>query len=304
MPIYNVHHLTIYRYARPVSLGEHRFLLRPRESEDQHLIESELVITPEPMQLLWSRDALGNLIGTARFAGRTDELRFESKVRVAHSPWHPDGFGVAEGARTRPVNLPADELPELLPYLERRFRDETVTEWARSFLRDTRPTPTLDCLTAMIQAIRHSFSYVRRVERGTQTPALTLASRSGTCRDFAVLMMDAVRAIGLPARFVSGYLYVPSRDRHDIRGGGATHAWLQVYLPGAGWVDFDPTNAIMGNAGLIRVAVTREPEAATPLSGSFIGFRFDDLGMYVTVKVTRADAAEEASEPGGASLCA
>jgi transglutaminase-like putative cysteine protease len=132
------------------------------------------------------------------------------------------------------------------------------------------------------------------VEKGIQTPGETLARGSGTCRDFTELMIEALRLLGLPARFISGYLYVPERDRAEIHGGGSTHAWVQVYLPGAGWIDIDPTNAILGNEGLIRVAIAREPSDALPLSGSYAGILADDLGMEVTVKVVleRSEAAE------------
>jgi transglutaminase-like putative cysteine protease len=145
-------------------------------------------------------------------------------------------------------------------------------------------------------AIRESFAYVRRTEPGTQMPAETLALRSGTCRDFAVLMIAGLRSLGLAARFVSGYLYVPSRDS-ETRGGGSTHAWCQVYLPGAGWVDFDPTNGIVGNRDLIRVAVGREPNQAVPLSGSYGGSAQDYLGMTVEVVVAR-EAERQASGMG------
>jgi transglutaminase-like putative cysteine protease len=299
--MYRVHHVTTYRYARPVGFGAHRMMFSPREGYEQQVLESELNIAPRPSSLRWSRDALGNRVGLARFSGRASELRFESVVRVALSASHPDGLGIAEDARTMPVALTAGELLDLGPYITRRAQDGAAADWARSFVGDFGPTPALDCLTAMTHAIRNGFTYVRRTERGIQEPAETLHNRSGTCRDFAVLMIEAVRSLGLPARFVSGYLYVPSRDRQDVRGGGATHAWLQVYLPGAGWVDFDPTNATVGNAGLIRVAVAREPEGAVPLSGSFIGFRSDDLGMHVSVKVTREQAEDEQN---GADLAA
>lgn len=297
MPIYNVRHVTTYRYGQPVAFGEHRMMLRPLEGHDQRLLASELTIVPKPTSLRWGRDALDNSFALAQFSGRAGTLVFDSVVRVATERSHPEGFGVAEGARTLPISLPADELPDLAPFLDRVVPDRTVDQWARSFLEELRPTSTLECLTEITKAIR-GFTYIRRSERGIQPPGETLASRSGTCRDFAVLMMDAVRSLDLPARFASGYLYVPSRDRQDVRGGGATHAWLQVYLPGAGWIDFDPTNGTIGNAGLVRVAVARHPDAAIPLSGSFTGFRSDDLGMQVTVKVTRQDAGEEQSAGG------
>jgi transglutaminase-like putative cysteine protease len=135
-------------------------------------------------------------------------------------------------------------------------------------------------------AIHEGFAYARRSERGTQPPAVTLARRRGTCRDFALLMIDALRSLGLAARFVSGYVYVPDRDDPGVLGGGATHAWAQVYLPGAGWVEFDPTNGIVGNRDLIRVAVARTPEQAVPLSGTYDGAAGDFSGMTVEVKVT------------------
>ena len=139
-------------------------------------------------------------------------------------------------------------------------------------------------------AIHESFVYSRRVESGTQTPIMTLENRRGTCRDFALFMMEAVRSLGLAARFVSGYIYVPSRDGDTNLGGGATHAWCQVFLPGAGWVEFDPTNGIVGNRDLIRVAVARDPSQAIPLHGSYTGKASDANGMTVQVNVT--------SEPG------
>ena len=121
---------------------------------------------------------------------------------------------------------------------------------------------------------------------GTQSPLVTLELRRGTCRDFALFMIEAVRSLGLAARFVTGYVYVPSRDGTTTLGGGSTHAWCQVYLPGAGWVEFDPTNGIVGNRDLIRVAVARDPRQAIPLHGSYDGAASDALGMTVQVNVT------------------
>src|SRR4051812_29531032 len=134
--------------------------------------------------------------------------------------------------------------------------------------------------------IKESLGYTRRHEDGTNTPLTTLNLGRGSCRDLALLMMEAVRCLGLAARFVSGYIYVPDRDQGTYLGGGSTHAWCQVYLPGAGWVEFDPTNGIIGNDDLIRVAVARDPAQAVPLSGTFFGDVEDELGMSVEVQVT------------------
>jgi len=139
-------------------------------------------------------------------------------------------------------------------------------------------------LADMTRFIKRNFTYLPRAEKGTQTPVETIQRRQGTCRDFAVLMMEAARALGLAARFVSGYLYNP-RGTSGRVGGGSTHAWVRIFLPGSGWVEFDPTNGIVGSAGLIRVAVARDPYQAVPISGTWSGFPGSDLGMDVTVEV-------------------
>ena len=144
---------------------------------------------------------------------------------------------------------------------------------------------TFELLARLTEGINHGFRYRRREAKGIQEPLETLRFGHGSCRDFALLMMEAVRSLGLAARFVSGYLYVPSRDGPENIGGGSTHAWCQVYLPGAGWVEFDPTNGIIGNRDLIRVAVARDPSQAIPLSGTYAGSPEDVLGMKVQVNV-------------------
>jgi transglutaminase-like putative cysteine protease len=170
-----------------------------------------------------------------------------------------------------------------------------VEKWARQFVRPTGTTDTGHLLATMTMAIRESFTYSRRTNPGTQPPQVTMVTRTGTCRDFALLMMESCRSLGLAARFVTGYIYVPSRDGSTNRGGGATHAWCQVYLPGAGWVEFDPTNGIVGNKDLIRVGVARDPLQAIPLYGTYAGDKDDPLGMTVQVNVTTVD-------PGGVLL--
>jgi transglutaminase-like putative cysteine protease len=167
------------------------------------------------------------------------------------------------------------------------------------FLHQGRPTETGSLLMTLTYAIKEGFSYERRMESGTQTPLHTLERRRGSCRDFAVLMMEAARTLGLAARFVSGYVYVPDRDSGEVRlGGGSTHAWCQVYLPGAGWVEFDPTNGIVGNRDLVRVAVARDARQAIPLSGSFFGNAEDEEGMEVSVTVRRLSELELSAAHG------
>ncbi|MEO5882040.1 MAG: transglutaminase family protein, partial [Caldimonas sp.] len=168
--------------------------------------------------------------------------------------------------------------------------DGELTAWARQFIRTDGPTGTRDLLVAMNQNIREKFLYAARDEEGTQRPLETLKLGSGSCRDFALLMMEAARRLGVAARFVSGYLYDPSLDGGDDNGtvgAGYTHAWLQAYLPGAGWVPFDPTNNLLGGTQLIRVGVARDPSQAAPISGSWFGESGDYLGMDVSVTVER-----------------
>jgi transglutaminase-like putative cysteine protease len=161
-----------------------------------------------------------------------------------------------------------------------------VAHWARQFTSAGASVQTGHILMTLCFSIRQSFVYARRVERGTQTPLETLQLRQGTCRDFALLMMEAARSLGFAARFVTGYIYVPDRDGSRTLGGGSTHAWCQVYLPGAGWVEFDPTNGIVGNQDLIRVGVARDPRQAIPLWGSYDGSSDDFGDMVVQVNVT------------------
>jgi transglutaminase-like putative cysteine protease len=285
MPVLTVRHLTTYRYKQPVAFGEHRMMLRPRDYYDQKLLEAKLVITPEPTDIRWVHDVFGNCVAVARFGGRAQELRFESTIRLEQSPTDVLDFQIEEYARRYPFTYGADEMPDLLRAMERQYLDpeHEVDQWARQFLRHDGRTETTELLAAMTHAVKRDLTYVKREESGVQDPVRTLRLGSGSCRDFAVLMMEAVRSVGLAAHFVSGYLYV-----HEGRrvGGGATHAWLRVYLPGAGWVEFDPTNGVVGNHDLIRVAVARDPRQVVPVSGTWTGFPSDSLGMSVEVEVT------------------
>jgi len=250
MPVITVRHVTTYRYKQPVAFGEHRMMLRPRDYYDQKLPRAKLAITPEPTDIRWVHDVFGNCVAVARFGGRAEELHFESIIRLDQSSTDVLDFQIEEYARTIPVHLRrTTEMPDLLRAMERQYLDpeHEVDEWARQFLRNDGRTVTTELLAAMTHAIRQNLTYVKREEGGVQDPVRTLRLGSGSCRDFAVLMMEAVRSLGLAAHFVSGYLYV-----HEGRrvGGGATHAWVRVYLPGAGWIEFDPTNGIVGNHDL------------------------------------------------------
>ncbi len=286
MPLLTVRHVTTYRYRQPVAFGEHRVMFRPRDSYDQRLLEAELRVTPEPASVRWMHDVFGNCVAITRFAGRASELRFESTIRLDHSPVLGLDFPVAAHAREYPFSYDQEDMPDLLRLIERQYpdRENELATWARRFVQGS-TMPTYELLSSMARTIKRDFTYVGRAEMGIQAPLQTLRMRSGSCRDFALLMIEAVRALGFAARFVSGYLYVPRRSTTRV-GGGSTHAWVQVYVPGAGWMEFDPTNGILGSRDLIRVAVAREPRQAVPLYGSWTGFPSDSLGMTVEVTVT------------------
>jgi transglutaminase-like putative cysteine protease len=286
MSYLTVRHSTTYRYAEPVGLGEHRMMFRPRASHDLRLIQTNLVITPQPSHLRWLHDPFDNSVAVAVFEGTTTELRLESTVTLEHFETCLPEYPLEDYARTYPFRYSDEDFPDLARALARHYLGESVSQWALQFLDPSDTTGTMKILRAMTSGIREQFTYARRNEKGVQTPDETLRSGRGSCRDFAVLMMEAARSLGIAARFVSGYIFVPNRS--GLAGGGATHAWMQAYLPGAGWIDFDPTNSIIGNRNLIRVAVAWGPEQVPPLWGTYSGSPKACLGMDVNVMVTEA----------------
>src|SRR4029434_1721630 len=237
MTILTVRHITTYQYRQPVSFGEHRMMLRPRESHDQGLLESKLEITPKPTNLRWIQDAFGNHVAIARFAGRAEALRFDSTIRLDHSPADIVDMDIEDFARTYPFIYDAGELPDLVDFIKRQSSDphHQLDQWVDSFLRKDGSTNTRALLVDLTRTIKQTFTYVARHEKGIQHPLLTLNLGSVSGRDLAVLMIEAVRSLGMAARFVSGYLHVPDHNADRNDGGGNTHAWVQVYLPGPGW---------------------------------------------------------------------
>ena len=285
MTFFSVHHTTTYRYKKLVRPGRHQILFRPRDSFDQRLLDSSLTVTPDPAEVRWIHDVFGNCVALVEFAARTEILTFELVIRLEHTPENAPDFRIEDYARSHPFAYAEDELPDLAAYIRRHHPERAVEEWLAKFVSMDVSRPTGQLLMTLNEAIAEGFSYKRRSSLGTQTPVETLASQQGTCRDFALLMMEAARSLGLAARFVTGYVYVPDRDGPARLGGGSTHAWCQIYVPGSGWVEFDPTNGIVGNRDLIRVGVARTPQQAIPLSGSYWGDADDELGMEVTVNV-------------------
>jgi transglutaminase-like putative cysteine protease len=284
MKLLTVRHATIYRYSAPVTFGQHRLMLRPRDSHDLRLVGAELALSP-PGRLRWMHDVFGNSVALVDFAEPAAELTIVSTLTIERYALARLDFSISPEAQDYPFMHSADERSDLGRLRERHYPDRgEVEEWARQFILET-PTNTFNLLATMNAAVRGSFTYNARDEEGTQTPAETLERKSGTCRDYALLFIEAARSLGFGARFVTGYLYDPALDGGDaMQGAGATHAWAEVYLPGAGWIEYDPTNGLIAGENLIRVAVTRDPTQAVPIGGSYSGDG-DYVGMEVAVTV-------------------
>ena len=262
-----INHTTHYVYSSPVTLGQHRLLLRPRVGHDIRILSSQLDISPLPAKLTWARDGDSNSVAVVDFAPQpTTKLTIQSSIHVEHYDDQPLDFMVDERAVDFPFLLVPSERIELWPYLIPCYRDQTaVAEWVSSFWHSGQRIETYVLIDQMNRAIANTFTYQAREEPGVQRPSETLASRSGSCRDFATLLMEACRFLGLPARFVSGYA-----STEDIPAAlGSTHAWTEIFLPGAGWKGFDSTGGIVTGTKHIAVAVGRDPESLPPISGAF-----------------------------------
>jgi len=290
MKLLTVRHATTYRYSAPVLFGQHRLMLRPRDSHDLRLVGAELALSPGGT-MRWVHDVFGNSVALVDFTAPAAELSIVSTLAIERYALARLDFPIAPEAESYPFMHSADDRSDLGRLRERHYPDArgVVDEWARQFILET-PTNTFNLLATMNAAIRGSFAYNPREEEGTQAPLETIEKKSGTCRDYALLLIEAARALGFGARFVTGYLYDPSLDGGAaVQGAGATHAWAEIYLPGAGWVEFDPTNGLIAGENLIRIAVTRDPTQAVPIGGTFSG-EGQYLGMDVEVTV-KAEAA-------------
>jgi transglutaminase-like putative cysteine protease len=286
MKVLTVRHATTYRYSEPVTFGQHRLMLRPRDSHDLRIVEASLTISP-PGRIRWMHDVFHNSVALVDFEEPAMELSITSTLLMERWAMGRPDFPIAPEAEYYPFMHSADDRSDLGRLRERHYQDRGEVEaWARQFILET-PTNTFNLLARINAAMRGSFAYNARDEEGTQSPAETLERKSGTCRDYALLFIEAARSLGFGARFVTGYLYDPALDGGGdaVQGAGATHAWAEVYLPGAGWVEFDPTNGLVAGENLIRVAVTRDPSQAAPIGGSFFG-EAEFLGMEVEVTVT------------------
>ena len=281
-----IHHRTTYRYRQPVSLGPHRLMLRPRESRDLRLISSDVVVTPAAV-VTWAHDVFGNAVAMANFQAMADNLVIDSIAEVQLNATAWPVFDIAATAISYPFRYSDDEWIDLGALANQQYSDPAgqLSGWARAFVRSN-PTDTLALLKDLSAGVPAQISYQSREDEGTQTPIQTLNRGWGSCRDFAVLFVEAARCLGFGTRIVSGYLYNPDQDFVGSRGAGSTHAWAEVYVPGAGWITFDPTNRSVGGVNLIPVAVARDIRQTMPVAGSFVGMTDAFQGMTVEVAIT------------------
>jgi transglutaminase-like putative cysteine protease len=245
----------------------HKLLMRPREGHDVRIESAELSISPA-YQLQWQRDVFDNAVAQVSFLEPGNILSIGSRIVIQHYDDQPLDFLVADYAVFFPFLYDVSERGDLEPYLSMIFSQDHVilTTWLEQFWSSGQVVETYLLLEWINKAIATGFNYQQREEPGVQTPADTLNRRAGSCRDFATLFIEACRSLGLAARFVSGYLYSPGLPKQQ----GSTHAWSEVYLPGAGWKGFDSTTGQVVGNDHIAVAVSRHPEAIPPVSGSFM----------------------------------
>lgn len=291
MQTLTVRHVTRYNYANPVTFQPHRLMLRPRDSHDLRLVNASLVLSPHA-NVRWVHDVFGNSVAIVDFLEAASELQIESVLTLERFGSGGLVFELDESAQTYPFVYSPDDRIDLGRMLDCHYPDPNgeMEAWAKGFVA-ARPTDTMALLRDLNNGIHKGFTYNLRHEEGTQAPLETLKLGTGSCRDFALLLIEAARALGFGARFVTGYLYDPALDGDDsaVIGAGATHAWADIYLPGAGWVEFDPTNGTIAADNLIRVAATRDPSQAVPVAGGFTGNVGDYTGMTVEVAVRAVD---------------
>jgi transglutaminase-like putative cysteine protease len=290
--LFDIVHTTEYRYAQPVALDEHRVMFRPRDSHDLRVLATDLQVEPPAQHIRLIQDVYSNSLVIVQPQSPANQFKVVCSFTVEHTGTRALDLPLSPEAEQYPFEYSEEDRLALQPYLQPYYDDpgNALLTWAQTFTASgEQPVGSRDVLVNMNRAIRDRCTYVPRFEEGVQSPQETLSLNSGTCRDFATLMIEAVRQLGYAARFVSGYLYSPAQDGDAAEnvGTGATHAWVQVYLPGAGWIPFDPTNNLIGGTDLIRVGVARHAAFASPLSGSWRGAPSDFLGMTVDVQVRK-----------------
>ncbi len=266
MRVLRVEHVTLYRFGAWVTLLPHRLMIRPRESHEMRIVSSTLDIEPAH-EVRWSRDMLDNSIATVAFQEAADHLRISSTVVVEQYEDQPLDFLVEPHALMFPFQYSEAELRLLGPFCEPSWPETraAMEQWLAQLGLAHSGVQTFALLSQLNSAIYEAFAYRARHEMGVWSPAQTIQSKAGSCRDLAALFIEACRWLGLGSRFVSGYLHTPASES----GHGSTHAWAETYLPGPGWKGFDPSLGTLTDTRHIPVAVAQHPEHAPPVSGSF-----------------------------------
>lgn len=277
-------HETVYRYQEAVKFGPHRMVIRPREGHDVRVEELKLEISPE-FELHWSRDLFGNSIATVHLLSAAPELRIRSRVTICQTPPFPLRPSSVPAPVPMPLSFPPLELTVATAYLDPSFPDDrdAVRKWVAGVLPHPNETDALHAAEQIVKALKSEFKYRRREEKGVQTPTETITSTSGSCRDLATLMLEALRAVGFPARFASGYLDCTESDA----GRASTHAWAEAYLPSMGWLGYDPTLGRATGEHHVVTGVSAHPRGVMPITGIFYGKRELYLGMDVSVRTER-----------------
>jgi transglutaminase-like putative cysteine protease len=272
-------------------------VFRPRESRELRLTGMEVAITPAA-SLAWSHDVFGNAVATATFEGAADELRIESVAEIELDAQAWPVFDIAASAIFYPFPYSDDERTDLGSLTLNQYLDsrDRLRDWARAFVF-SRLTDTLSLLKDVNASVWGRIAYEIREDEGVQPPLETLDRGRGSCRDFATLFAETARSLGFGARIVSGYLHDPALGLVGSAGPGSTHAWAEVYLPGAGWITFDPTNRSVGGANLIPVAVARDIRQIMPVSGSYLGGSDAFSDMSVEVSVVSSAASDRRGSP-------
>lgn len=275
-----IKHQTEYIFPTQVTLNTHRLLLRPREGHDVRIEASKLEITPA-YNIKWQRDVFDNSLAIVNFLERSDKLNIASEVVIQHYATAPYDFLLEDYAVNYPFSYAVGDQIDLAAFQQPIYVNDSqnINDWLQRL--GLQGMQTFALLVKLNQAISRQFRYQLREEAGVQSPAQTLAQRSGSCRDYATLFIEACRCLGLASRFVSGYLHAPATEA----GYATTHAWVEIYLPGTGWKGFDPTSGEVTGNRHIAVAVARNPEVVPPVSGSFIGSDAVIPTMRVNVQV-------------------
>jgi transglutaminase-like putative cysteine protease len=274
-----IRHESLYTYPRPVTFGQWRLLMRPLDTHATRLIEATLEIPPSDVS--WAYDAYGNCVCYLQPTGPADHLKVVNNLVVDRFPSPLANVPIENPCSTGPIVYGLDDRAILEPFIAPASGDDDAhyRDWLHAQSHD-KDEPALAFLQRMNRSIHEQFQYGVREEPGTQGPSETVRRNAGTCRDFAWLMIESVRRLGYAARFATGYLYSPGAT---VRGAGATHAWCEVFLPGLGWTEFDPTNGLVESASLIRVATTRTWREADPMNGWVMGDAKAELSVAVDV---------------------